>query len=212
MRECVIIASMPVPAKLRAAVPEGAFVIAADAGWSRAQEIGLPVNLAVGDFDSATAMPPAHLRVELPAQKDDTDTHYAARIAVQKGYSHVLLLGANGGREDHSFAAYATLLFLAQNGVHNTMLFNAGEVRCLPPGTCEIGRRAHSYLSVFALGGSAKGVTLQGVKYPLQNAVLHPGFPIGVSNEFAAPVARILHSEGYLLVMVTDRDDGKDTL
>jgi hypothetical protein len=37
--------------------------------------------------------------------------------------------------------------------------------------------------SLFALDGQVTGVTLEGMKYPLNDAVMTNSFPIGVSNE-----------------------------
>ena len=61
------------------------------------------------------------------------------------------------------------------------------------------------YLSVFAFTPCCEGVTLRGVKYPLENAKLTSSFPLGVSNEFAADYAEIGVQQGQLLVILSSK-------
>ena len=61
--------------------------IAADAGWKTAQKLGVTPRLLVGDFDSL-GTPPVSAGVEVvrvPAEKDDTDTQLAVRLALERG-------------------------------------------------------------------------------------------------------------------------------
>ncbi|MFV0414511.1 MAG: thiamine diphosphokinase [Oscillospiraceae bacterium] len=206
MQSCVIISSRPLSAALRRYIAPGAFVIAADAGWLRSMEIGVTPNLALGDFDSAPAPGPEVETLILPAEKNDTDTHFAAREALRRGFGQVTILGGMGGRPDHTMANYATLLFLAQNRVENLMADEATEVRCMGPGSLRLQGGPNQYLSVFAAAGRVQGVTLQGVKYPLHNAQLTMEYPLGVSNEFLAGEAIVSIAAGYVWVVVTQKD------
>lgn len=207
MKTCVIVSSMDVSPDMRRLVPPDAFIIGADAGWQRAVQIGLQPHLALGDFDSAGSLPQNINTLRLPAEKNDTDTHYAAKYAVEHGFENVVLLGATGGRLDHTVANLHTLLYLAQHGVKNKLADAHTRVYCMPPGTLSLQAHKGCYLSVFAAGGTAGGVVLAGVKYPLHNAVLTPAYPLGISNEFAAETATVTLAEGYLYVMVVQHDD-----
>lgn len=202
---CIIIASRPVSAGLLQFAPaEGAYVIAVDAGWQTARTLGLPVNLALGDYDSA-APPPVGFAAEqiiLPAEKDDTDTHFAAKEAIRRGFGHAVLLGALGGRLDQSAATLATLLYLSRAGVNALALGEGTEVRCTGPGeVLRVPARAGAYLSVLPADGPATGVTLRGVKYPLSEAAITPDYPLGVSNEFRGPEAEVSCTGGWLFAM-----------
>jgi thiamine pyrophosphokinase len=53
---------------------------------------------------------------------------------------------------------------------------------------------------VFALGGEATGVTIQGGRYPLQNGTLSPTVPLGVSNHFQGEEVCISVAHGLLLI------------
>ena len=114
MPRCVIIGAGPVDPEQKELLLPGDYVIACDAGYRNAAALGVAPELIVGDFDSAPC-PEAENLVVLPAEKDDTDTHYAARLAVEKGFDEALILGVLGGaRLDHSLAAIAAALCAAR--------------------------------------------------------------------------------------------------
>ncbi|MDL2325435.1 thiamine diphosphokinase, partial [Ruminococcaceae bacterium OttesenSCG-928-A16] len=182
--ECVILAAQPISKALCRYIPRSAFIIAVDAGWQQAQRLGIEPDLVLGDFDSAPLPQNGHNVHRLPAEKNDTDTYFAVREALARGAQKVTILGGLGGREDHTFANLQTLRFLAENRVENLLVSQTAEIRCLWPGTVLLPPQPSRYLSVFAAGGTASGVCLRAVKYPLHNATLTPGYPLGVSNEF----------------------------
>jgi thiamine pyrophosphokinase len=57
------------------------------------------------------------------------------------------------------------------------------------------------YISIFALGGEAHGVSLKGLDYEVENITLTPDFPLGVSNKFTSREAEISVNNGALLVI-----------
>ena len=206
MCKCVIFSGMPVSTTMRLYVPADAFVIAADAGWRQAEALGVRPHLVVGDFDSS-APPQAAQVIRLPQDKNETDTYYAAREAVARGYRDITILGGMGGRFDHTVANLQTLAYLAESGANNLMADENTELRCIAPGSISIAGRPDCYLSVFSAAGIARGVTVAGVKFPLQNAVLTSDFPLGVSNEFLPGAsAHISLAGGLLLVMLVRKE------
>ena len=56
-------------------------------------------------------------------------------------------------------------------------------------------------MSVLPVKGDAKGVTLEGMKYPLKDADIPCFSSLGVSNEIKEDVAKILVKQGVLLVI-----------
>jgi len=56
-------------------------------------------------------------------------------------------------------------------------------------------------ISIFCLNGKASGVTLRGLKYPLENAVLTSEMPLGVSNEFTGQKSTVRVTDGTLIIM-----------
>ncbi len=57
-------------------------------------------------------------------------------------------------------------------------------------------------LSLVPLGGDCRGVTTQGLEYPLQAETLYFGSPRGVSNVFLGNKAQIELGEGTLLCIL----------
>lgn len=210
MPRCVLLSACPVTAAMARYLRPDDFLIACDAGWKNAALLGRRPDLVVGDFDSAP--PPKNGQtLVLPAVKDDTDTHYAARLAAEQGAGEVLMLGALGGaRLEHTFANLATALWLQKRGIQVLLANEQTEIRILTAGgSLTLERGGWGYFSLLPLEGPAQGVTITGARYPLQNAALTPDWPLGVSNEFAAPKAEIRLSSGSLAVFCTLGDRKK---
>ena len=99
------------------ALPADALVIAADSGLDAATDNGIPVDLVVGDLDSASPQAIARARragvpiSQHPIDKDATDLELALAAAVRSGAVEILVLGGFGGRLDHLLAN--TLLLAA---------------------------------------------------------------------------------------------------
>ncbi len=184
----------------------GDFVIACDRGYEYAMRCGIKPDLLVGDFDSYSGPVAPDVPIErLPAEKDDTDTMSAVRLALERGYTDIELLCALGGRLDHSLANIQTAAFAALRGARAVIKDDATEMLVMTGGSVCIDRREGWALSIFSLSDRCEGVNLRGVKYPLRGAVLTNGFPLGVSNEWAAAQAEISLSGGALLVVMAKR-------
>ena len=56
-------------------------------------------------------------------------------------------------------------------------------------------------VSLFAAGGTASGITTEGLRWQLSNEALFPGSTRGLSNEFARPRARVRVREGVVLAV-----------
>ena len=182
--------------------------MACAAGYRNAALLGVTPDLIVGDFDSAPQPQTSGRTIVLPHVKDDTDTHYAARVLLEQGFRSVTLLGALGGaRLEHTLANLHTALFLAKQGVEVLLADERSEVRILCPGRpLALDRRDWAYLSLFPLEGNLTGVEETGTFYPLKDATLTPDYPLGVSNEFAAPQATLYCKTGWGVVILTRAD------
>lgn len=200
MSICYIVAALPYRGERFTASPED-LVIAADAGWLQAASYGLSPSLAVGDFD--TAPPPDHIPVVThPARKDDTDLLLAIRIGLERGYRTFVLLGAAGGRADHTYAAYQTLRYLKDQGARGYLVGDNAVVTLLSAEEIAFSWKKDSVFSLFAVGGHAYGVSICGASYPLEGATLTESFPLGVSNAFTGDPLTVSIDKGHLLMMV----------
>ncbi|MBP1558644.1 MAG: thiamine diphosphokinase [Oscillospiraceae bacterium] len=205
-KRCVILcAGATAPEDIAwAKIGAGDFVIAADAGYLHAQTYGIRPNLIVGDFDSSADPGALDIPIErFPTHKDDTDCMLAVRRGLAEGCRSFVILGGLGGRLDHTLANLQTLAFLADHGATGWLKGEGAAVTLLRKDTITLPRPS-GYLSLFALGGPCRGITLQGTEYPLENAELTPGFPLGVSNHIVEETADVTVTEGDLLIVLTD--------
>ena len=181
-------------------------VIAADGGLRHTQAIGIPPTLILGDFDSLGYTPAESL--VFPVEKDDTDAMLAAREGFARGCKEFFFYGSLDGRRlDHTIANYQTLQFLADRGATGYLIGTDYLVTVVKNGALRFPAGATGVISVFCLGQDARGVTLKGLHYPLEDGTLTAGFPLGVSNHFIGTDATVSVRDGSLLVL-WDRKNG----
>ena len=182
----------------------GDYVIAADGGYAQLISRGIVPDLVIGDFDSL-GEPPDHPNiVRSPAEKDDTDMMLAVRQGLSRGLGMFIIDGGLDGRLDHSIANFQILVYLARRGALGVLLGREVCVTAVMDGSLRFGSGSeNSGISVFSAGETAKGVTLAGLKYPLDGATITCDYPIGVSNEFTGAPATVSVSNGTLLVTWT---------
>lgn len=200
MKRCVIIAGSP----QFHPVPTGPddFVIACDRGWNHAKASGMKVDLLLGDMDSIQGEPGPELpKIRMPREKDDTDTMAAIRHGLTLGYREFLLLGALGGRLDHTMANLQAAAFLSRQGARCILLDEETTAMLLTDGSIHLPRRQGYALSLFSFTETCLGVSASGVRYPLHNATLTNTMPVGVSNEWSGEEARISVEQGTLMIL-----------
>lgn len=205
MKTCVIFNAGDFNSLIEPVTPED-YVLAADGGLKHIQKLGLTPNGILGDFDSLGYVPQnANI---FPVEKDDTDSMLAVRQGLKLGFRRFLLYGSlDGPRLDHTVANFQTLQFLADHGAQGWLVGTSYLATVLKNGSLHFGSQAHGIISVFCMGADAQGVTLSGLEYPLENAVLTAGFPLGVSNHFTGREATISVQKGSLLILY-DRTNG----
>ena len=179
--------------------PEG-LIICADKGIDHALAAGITPDIAVGDFDSAVCVPPEGIRLirALP-EKDDTDTILACETAISDGCDEIRLYCALGGRTDHTFANIQTLEYLRRRGVNGVIISKQERIYLVHEREMEI-PKFNGYVSVFSYGETCM-VSEFGMKYEIVRYRLDNGYPLGVSNEVAGDIGRIIVHGGTALVI-----------
>ena len=199
MGKCIIFCAAAFDALVQPVEKED-FIIAADGGLEHTAKLGLEPNEILGDFDSLGYTPDD--AGVFPVEKDDTDAMLAVRRGLSLGYSEFILYGSlDGPRLDHTVANFQTLQFLADRGARGILVGLDTLVTVVKDGSISFPAGCRGTVSVFCLGPDAKGVTLEGLYYPLKKGTLTAGFPLGVSNHFTGAEARITLENGSLLVI-----------
>lgn len=182
-------------------------VVAADGGARYALEAGIIPDLVVGDMDSLgedLARKVEELGASLerhPVEKDKMDGHLAVMAAAERGATEADFLCAVGGKLGAVFAVPHILLAAERIGLRSTVFADWGKMFVVETRSRLATGAAHDSISVFPLSGTATGVTLEGMAYPLKKARLEPGDTLGFHNELVGHEARVSVEGGALLVV-----------
>ena len=188
-------------------------VICADGGLNTALAAGLEPDYLIGDWDSGGSPAGDVPYVTLPVEKDFTDLQAAAHWAIKQGCNELLLCGCTGGRLDHTASNLVLLEWIFRQGGSAMLLDGDNEVRFLENSTICLRDRPHyHYLSLIPLDRVLRGVTLRGVKYPLDQAVITRGDTLTVSNEPAAQEMDLTIQDGAALIIRSQREDGRSSM
>ena len=201
-KDCYIFGAGEESLPKRIPARDSILVIAADGGFTAALRAFNSLDLVVGDFDSLGYLPTCVPTVCHPAEKDETDLFLAVEEGLARGADRFLIYGALGARLDHTVANLQLLSGLAKRG-YSAFLFGAdgGIITAVAGGqTLSFPEGYTGTVSVLALGEEARGVTLTGMKYPMQDGRMTSDFPLGVSNEFAGSAASVSLVHGTLHV------------
>ena len=199
METCVIFCAgeFDYPAE---SISSGDYLIAADGGLAHLNKLNLIPHAIIGDFDSLGHTPEG--AIVFPEEKDDTDSMLAIRHGLDKGCRRFLLYGAlDGPRLDHTIANLQSLQYLADHNAQGFLVGLKQVATVIKNGKLHFPANADGIVSVFCMSADAKGVTINGLKYSLENGTLSAGFPLGVSNHFIGKKSEISAQNGSLLVI-----------
>ena len=185
--------------------------VGVDGGALRLLDQRLPMEVAIGDFDSVTKEQrdlihgAANTIVQLPSEKDDTDFE-AALLWVKEHYKEtpIHVLGSFGGRVDHEISTLWTMMRPDLAPLIPYVVFEdaTNVVNFIQPGTYTIEKMDFTkYLSFISMT-PVENVTLVDVKYTLDSKSY--AYPVAlVSNEFTSDKMTISFTKGLILVAQT---------
>ena len=203
MRRCVIIGNAEIRRydRIRSNLRQNDFFVYCDGGLKHAPELDREPDLIVGDFDSHEKPDTSAETIVLPREKDDTDTVYAVKEAVRRGYTDFLLTGVAGERFDHTFGNISLLLYLDSRGMNARILDDYSEMEIVSRETAKI-EDSWSYFSLLNISGTARGIRILDAKYPLEDGEITSEYQFGISNEvLPGKTAQVSLREGRLLLV-----------
>lgn len=207
MSRALLLAGGPAPPAdfVRSRHRPGDLVICADRGLLLAREAGLTPTVLVGDLDSlpeGEALPPEVRR--FPVAKDASDLEIALEEAARRGAAECEILGALGGRWDHSlFNLVAVLERAAELGLPALLAAPGLEVRRLGEGVHALRGRRGWTLSLLPLEREAV-LSLEGVAFPLREQALRRASTRGLSNAVQADPAAVRVLRGPVLALLLE--------
>ena len=184
-------------------------IIAGDRGLEALYKLKIIPNHVVGDFDSVSPEILEFYKRQsqiifytFNAEKDNTDTDIALKLAIQLKSSKITILGALGKRMDHAIANIHILKDALEANIpcqiideHNRIYLINKEM------TLEKDKVYGKYVSLIPLTSTVEGLTLTGFKYPLSDYTLLIGTSLGISNEIITDKAHIEMKNGILIVI-----------
>lgn len=176
-------------------------VVAADSGLERARQLGLPVDMVVGDMDSLSdhglldAFPPDRIR-RAAAAKDESDTELALSTLRELGVERPLILGGGGGRTDHLLA----ILALFERDDPPYAWITAREEIVTVSHSIRLEGLANSTVSFFPLGPERCRMRSEGLQWPLDALEWRHG-DHGLSNRVIGDMAHVEMQSGRLLMI-----------
>lgn len=177
-------------------------VICADSGYKNAISMGVKVDVLVGDFDSLGRIPDGIGEViQVPAEKNSTDTQLAVDIATERGANEIIIVGSTSGRADHTLSTLAILELLWDKRIPAIVVNGQNRVRFIRDSGTILIRSMYKYFSIVTLDNIAKKVSIEGAKYPLVKKDIKRGFQFAVSNEIVKNAALITVKKGSVYII-----------
>lgn len=191
---------------------EPSCVIAVDRGLAHALRLGLRPHAAVGDFDSVDPGMLARSREEWPdlvvqrhpPNKAYSDLDLALRFAWGLDPDQIALASGAGGRLDHLLTSVTLLARPPYAALPLVAYVGQAVVRSATAAmSMELTAADGNLLTLLAVGGTARLHTA-GLRWNLTAATpLRSAATLGLSNEFAEPVAQVSVVAGTVLALQT---------
>ena len=189
-------------------IQPGDLLIAADGGGMHLKSMGLTPHYIIGDLDSIY---PDVLDIfnregcrilRYPVDKDETDLELAIQLALKMDNRKIIIIAGLGGRLDQTLGNLS-LLTDESLGEADISLEDGVEEAWFFTDRTEIHGAIGDTVSLIPWGGTAAGVTTDGLKYPLSNESLFPEHTRGISNQLMLNDATVTVSSGKLLCVHT---------
>ncbi len=199
---------LPHPERLLKTLGAEDVLLAADGGARHCLRLGLAPQRVIGDFDSLNAAEIQHLQAlgaqleRHPRRKDETDLELTLLRAREYHPEVVLVFAALGGRWDMTLANLLLAAHPELSNIDIRFVDGQQEIRLLRADQrMTINGDPGDTVSLIPVGGDARGITTEGLEYPLTGGTLTFGAARGVSNQLTAPQAHVQLEEGLLLVI-----------
>jgi thiamine pyrophosphokinase len=180
------------------------FVIVLDSAIDRVLELGIKIDVLLGDFDRGFD-PEYYLEKQYPLEivyapnQDKTDLEKAFDYLIEKGHKAVNVIWATGKRADHTITNITNIVAY-RNKLKIVLLDDHSKVYLLQ-NKFEKWYTKDTTISLIPIG-TVSGITTQNLFYSLNNEDLTIGYKTGSSNHVTEDgVVYIEHLSGDLILM-----------
>lgn len=191
---------------LKSVIENSDYIICADGAAKYLMKLNIYPNILVGDLDSINKdafqwIENGGVKIQqFPVKKDMTDTELAVEFALEQSPSAITIVGAIGSRMDHSLGNIMLLYKIHKMGIKANIINEINDIT-ITDSTINVAGKIGQTISVIPISGGVKGVTLEGLEYPLTDHDIDMGSSLGISNRFIKDRATISVKEGTVLVI-----------
>ena len=182
-------------------------IIAVDKGLETIDYLKLEPQYILGDFDSVNTKILEKYKtqnikiIKLNPEKDLTDTHSAIDLALEIKSTEITILGAIGTRLDHTMANIHILKQALDKNIKAKIVNEKNEIELINKEIIIKKDDNYKYVSIITLTTQVTGITIEGMKYIINDYTLSIGHSLGVSNEQIDKDAKISIKTGILVVI-----------
>lgn len=180
------------------------FVIVLDSAIERVINLGIKVDVLIGDFDrnfDAEKYTDLQFPIEIIKVDDQnsTDLDKAYNYLIEKNITSANVVWATGRRADHTFTNLTNVVKVADK-LKIVLLDDYSKVFLLPK-SYKKWYTKNTPISLIPLG-KVDGIITKNLAYSLNDESLEIGFRSGSSNHVSADgIVEIQYKDGYLLLM-----------
>ena len=183
------------------------YIICSDGGSNHAYNMGILPDYIIGDLDSTDEniieyYKSTNVKFEkFPTKKDETDTELCIELSYKLKAKEIHLIGALGGRIDHTIANINLLYYIRKRGIIPKIISEKEEIYIAMNEEIIIDGEIGDTISILPIKDDAKGVTLKNLEYPLENYDIEFSRPLGISNVMTNINCNIKVNKGSLIII-----------
>lgn len=180
------------------------YVVVLDGAIARVNELGIKVDVLLGDFDSHEhaldkMQPQMPIEIVHTPDQNKSDLQKGIEFLIERNFAAVNIIWATGRRADHNLSN-VTDVVRYKDKINIVMIDDYSRIFQLPT-TFKKWYVKGSPISLMPVG-TVKGFSSSGLLYNLTDAELQLGYRTSSSNEAAEDgIVTIVHESGDLLLM-----------
>lgn len=183
------------------------YIICSDGGANHAYNMNILPDYIIGDLDSTSKDIIDYYKSKnvefkkFPSKKNETDTELSIKLSEKLNAKQIDLIGALGGRIDHTIANINLLYYIRKRGIKPRIITDKEEVYIAIDEEVSIDGKKGDIVSILPIRNDAKGITLKNLEYPLENNDIEFSKPLGISNVMTDISCNIKVNEGSIIII-----------
>lgn len=185
------------------------YIIAIDGGANHLYKMkDIMPNYIIGDLDSITKEALEYFKKhniefkKFKSEKDETDTELGVLLCNSLNVQKIDIMGALGGRVDHTISNINILYYIRKLNIFPRIISDKEIIYLIENESINLEIKEDSIVSIIPVKDDAKGVTLKGFRYNLENFDIKFASPLGMSNVVKDKNNFIKVSDGSLLIII----------